>query len=90
MRSTRGQERLFIRGLTEQIHCPVLVCDAGDDRFFAGQPEQLAEALGGTRDPSKAQFSGRSRGALPSRCKPCFESSRDGLLEESAESRHVS
>jgi hypothetical protein len=36
-----------MRGLTDQIQCPVLVCDAEDDRFFRGQPEQLAGALGG-------------------------------------------
>jgi dienelactone hydrolase len=33
-------------GLTGQIQCPVLVCDAENDHFFAGQPKLLAEALG--------------------------------------------
>jgi dienelactone hydrolase len=33
-------------GLTARIQCPVLVCDAEDDQFFAGQPQQLANALG--------------------------------------------
>lgn len=33
-------------GVADQIICPVLVCQAGDDHFFQGQPEQLAAALG--------------------------------------------
>jgi dienelactone hydrolase len=37
---------MSMRGLAEQIECPVLVCEAEDDRFFAGQPKQLVEALG--------------------------------------------
>jgi pimeloyl-ACP methyl ester carboxylesterase len=37
---------MSMRGLTEQIQCPVLVCEAEDDQFFAGQPTQLAEVLG--------------------------------------------
>lgn len=37
---------MSMRGLTGQTQCPVLVCDAEDDQFFAGQPRQLAEALG--------------------------------------------
>lgn len=32
-------------GIAEQIRCPVLVCDAEDDLFFKGQPEQLYEHL---------------------------------------------
>jgi pimeloyl-ACP methyl ester carboxylesterase len=37
---------MSMRGLTEQIACPVLVCEAENDGFFAGQPAQLAGALG--------------------------------------------
>jgi hypothetical protein len=37
---------MSMRGLTTQTQCPVLVCDAEDDQFFARQPQQLAEALG--------------------------------------------
>jgi pimeloyl-ACP methyl ester carboxylesterase len=37
---------MSLRGLTAQIQCPVLVCDAEDDRFFRGQPQQLVDALG--------------------------------------------
>ena len=33
-------------GLTDQIQCPVLVCNAENDQFFRGQPEQRAVALG--------------------------------------------
>ena len=33
-------------GIVENIACPVLVCDAEEDHFFAGQPKQLVEALG--------------------------------------------
>jgi len=33
-------------GLTGQIQCPVLVCEAENDQFFAGQPKQLVDALG--------------------------------------------
>jgi dienelactone hydrolase len=32
-------------GIAEKIRCPVLVCDAEDDLFFKGQPEQLYEHL---------------------------------------------
>ncbi|WP_114241064.1 S9 family peptidase [Dyella sp. C9] len=32
-------------GIAEQIRCPVLVCDAGDDLFFKGQPQQLYDHL---------------------------------------------
>jgi dienelactone hydrolase len=31
--------------VVEQIRCPVLVCDAEKDQFFAGQPQQLYDAL---------------------------------------------
>jgi pimeloyl-ACP methyl ester carboxylesterase len=37
---------MSMRGLAGQIECPVLVCEAENDRFFAGQPQQLADALG--------------------------------------------
>ena len=37
---------MSLRGLAEQIECPILVCEAEHDRFFAGQPEQLVQALG--------------------------------------------
>ncbi|MFB6823811.1 alpha/beta fold hydrolase [Streptomyces virginiae] len=32
-------------GIAERIQCPTLVCDAEDDMFFQGQPEQLYEHL---------------------------------------------
>lgn len=32
-------------GIAEQITCPTLVCDAEDDLFFAGQPQQLFDHL---------------------------------------------
>ncbi len=37
---------MTMRGLAERIECPVLVCDAVNDGFFAGQPEQHMRALG--------------------------------------------
>lgn len=39
-------EGMSLRGLADRIVCPVLVCDAEHDRFFQGQPKQLATALG--------------------------------------------
>ena len=32
-------------GVAEQIRCPTLVCDAEDDLFFKGQPQQLYDHL---------------------------------------------
>lgn len=32
--------------VVQRIQCPVLVCEAENDRFFKGQPKQLADALG--------------------------------------------
>lgn len=32
-------------GIAEQIRCPTLVCDAEDDLFFKGQPQQLYDHL---------------------------------------------
>ncbi|MFJ9342224.1 alpha/beta hydrolase family protein [Streptomyces sp. NPDC101733] len=32
-------------GIAEQIRCPTLVCDAEEDMFFKGQPEQLYDHL---------------------------------------------
>ncbi|MFJ3723038.1 alpha/beta hydrolase family protein [Streptomyces sp. NPDC090045] len=32
-------------GIAERIQCPTLVCDAVEDEFFKGQPEQLYEHL---------------------------------------------
>ncbi|MFJ3913686.1 alpha/beta hydrolase family protein [Streptomyces vinaceus] len=32
-------------GIAERIQCPTLVCDAEEDMFFKGQPEQLYEHL---------------------------------------------
>jgi monovalent cation:H+ antiporter-2, CPA2 family len=37
---------MTLRGIAEQVECPVLVCEAEDERFFAGQPIELVEALG--------------------------------------------
>ncbi len=38
---------MSMRGLVDKVQCPVLVCDASEDKFFRGQPQQLADALGG-------------------------------------------
>lgn len=32
-------------GIAEQIQCPTLVCEAEDDMFFAGQPQELYDHL---------------------------------------------
>ena len=37
---------MSMEGITGNITCPVLVCEAAEDHLFAGQPRQLAEALG--------------------------------------------
>lgn len=37
---------MTLRDVAGQITCPVLVCEAEDDHFFAGQPEALVAALG--------------------------------------------
>lgn len=37
---------MSMRNIAWQIECPVLVCEATDDRFFAGQPQLLAAAIG--------------------------------------------
>jgi len=37
---------MSINGIADKIQCPVLVCEAGQDHFFAGQPQLLANALG--------------------------------------------
>jgi dienelactone hydrolase len=37
---------MSMKGLAGNITCPVLVCDAESDHFFAGQPQQLADAIG--------------------------------------------
>lgn len=34
-----------LRGIAEQIACPTLVCEAEEDPFWQGQPEQLYDAL---------------------------------------------
>lgn len=34
-----------LRGVAELIECPTLVCDAEDDLFFKGQPQELYEHL---------------------------------------------
>jgi dienelactone hydrolase len=36
---------MTIQGIAESIQCPVLVCEAGQDHFFIGQPQLLATAL---------------------------------------------
>jgi pimeloyl-ACP methyl ester carboxylesterase len=35
-----------LKGVVDRITAPTLVCGAGNDRFFQGQPELLASALG--------------------------------------------
>jgi hypothetical protein len=37
---------MTIKGIAENIQCPVLVCEAEQDHFFFGQPKLLADALG--------------------------------------------
>lgn len=37
---------MSLRGISDQIKCPVLIGDAEDDKFFKGQPLKLQEALG--------------------------------------------
>ncbi|MDQ2770997.1 MAG: alpha/beta fold hydrolase [Bacteroidota bacterium] len=37
---------MTLKDVAAQITCPVLVCEAEDDHFFAGQPEALVAALG--------------------------------------------
>jgi hypothetical protein len=37
---------MTMKGIVGQIKCPVLVCEAEEDQFFKGQPEQLVKALG--------------------------------------------
>lgn len=34
-----------MEGVADKIKCPTLVCEAEDDQFFAGQPQQLYGAL---------------------------------------------
>jgi dienelactone hydrolase len=38
-------ESWSLEGVADKIRCPTLVCDAAGDHFFAGQPEQLYDAL---------------------------------------------
>ena len=35
----------FEGGIAEKISCPTLVCEAEDDLFFKGQPQQLLDHL---------------------------------------------
>ncbi len=37
---------MSIKGITDQIQCPVWLGEAADDMFFKGQPQQVAKALG--------------------------------------------
>ncbi|MFY0256028.1 alpha/beta hydrolase family protein [Chitinophaga sp. 30R24] len=37
---------MTMEGVVDHIQCPVLVCEAGTDQFFGGQPVRLANALG--------------------------------------------
>jgi pimeloyl-ACP methyl ester carboxylesterase len=39
-------QTLTLTGITRDITCPVLVCDADTDAFFKGQPQALVNALG--------------------------------------------
>ncbi|MCR8635491.1 alpha/beta hydrolase family protein [Paenibacillus radicis (ex Xue et al. 2023)] len=38
-------EPFTLEGVADKIKCPTLVCEAEDDHFFAGQPQQLYDAL---------------------------------------------
>ncbi|WP_134683651.1 alpha/beta hydrolase family protein [Brevibacillus migulae] len=38
-------EPFTLEGIAGKIKCPTLVCEAEEDHFFAGQPEQLYKAL---------------------------------------------
>jgi dienelactone hydrolase len=40
-----GAEYSLAGGIAEQIACPTLVCEAAEDLFFAGQPQQLYDHL---------------------------------------------
>jgi pimeloyl-ACP methyl ester carboxylesterase len=42
----RRAEGMTLQGFASQVECPVLVCEAEDDRFFSGQPLRLVDALG--------------------------------------------
>jgi alpha-beta hydrolase superfamily lysophospholipase len=42
----RRAQAMTLRGIAKQVECPVLVCEAEDDRFFSGQPAALLDALG--------------------------------------------
>ncbi|MEC0225662.1 alpha/beta hydrolase family protein [Paenibacillus alba] len=38
-------EPFTLEGVADKIKCPTLVCEAENDHFFAGQPQQLYDAL---------------------------------------------
>lgn len=40
-----AQRDYHLRGMAEQITCPALVCEAADDQYYPGQPQQLYAAL---------------------------------------------
>lgn len=37
---------MTLKGVSDKIQCPVLICDAENDEFFKGEPLKLKEALG--------------------------------------------
>lgn len=37
---------MSMKNIVHNIQCPILVCEAESDHFFAGQPQQLADAIG--------------------------------------------
>ncbi|KAH8680734.1 Alpha/Beta hydrolase protein [Xylariales sp. PMI_506] len=39
-------ESMTIGGFADRVKCPVLLCEASDDMFFAGEPARAKEALG--------------------------------------------
>ena len=63
-----GAEYSLAGGVAEQITCPTLVCEAAEDLFFAGQPQQLYDHPHLREDPAAVLLRRRCRRALPHRC----------------------
>jgi len=76
---TRG---MSLGAIADKVTCPVLVCDAEDDRFFGGRARQLADALG-ARHLSPVHRRGRGGGALLRRRERPDEHGRAGLVPRS-------
>ena len=57
-------------GIAETIACPTLVCDAEEDLFFKGQPQQLYDHLTCPKTLIRLYRGGRRRRPLPPRREP--------------------